>query len=166
MNILKIPFFIIPLAIVFTSCTQNDSKRLTSQDWEVEKVTVDMQEKYMREDTFLSSEIKSSYMGRIYKFKDNGTFTVIPAGKHFTGKWNFAKQDTSLLYHDIGFEGFNLLTMRSSENSTEETWMPIVGSSIFEKNPLKMMRERILVFLVPTPVEGAAVYLYLTSKTK
>ncbi|HTE24158.1 hypothetical protein [Flavitalea sp.] len=72
-------------------------------------------------------------------------------------KCNFGKTDTVLLYHDLAYEGYNLVVMRNPENSFEEVWMPVSGSSLFVDG-------KIQVVIIPAPVSGVTVELDLSGK--
>ncbi len=165
MSIFKIILIVMFSATLPTSCTQkSDTVRLTAKEWKVGTVTIGMKEKYIPEDTLLSGEIKKAFMGRVYKFNEDGSFAVASGEKSFNGKWNFGKTDTVLLWHDMGYEGINLIVLRSAENSHEEVWYPINGTSIFVNYTHETKDDMIQVSLVPTPIEGGTVNLYLSSK--
>lgn len=120
----------------------------------------------MREDTLLSAEIKRNFMGRVYKFKEDGSFAVTSGEKSFTGKWNFGKADTTLLWRDLGYEGINLIVVRSLESQfEEEVWYPTNGSSIFVNYTHKTKDDMIHVFIIPTLIEGGNLHLQLKKKS-
>ena len=160
MKLTKTIYITLIAVILSSSCSQSNTQRLAAKKWKVEKAFFEMKEKYMREDTLVTNDIKTDYSGRVYEFKTDGSFTVTATRKTISGKWNFEKDDTETLYHDMGTQQM-VVVMRSADKSFEEVWMPIAGKSIFVNYSDKAEDDRIDVVVMPAIVEGGNMYLYL-----
>lgn len=139
---------------------KNEKKRLAASKWVVEKVNVEMKDKYMQLDSMEAKAIRAPFLNRIYSFTEEGKFTISNSEKPVTGTWNLGKDDKDPLYHDLGTKQTTVV-MRSTDGTFEEMWMPIAGETIFVNYSETADKDYIDAVIVPSPVSGVIVYVYL-----
>ena len=115
------------LAIVLHACTAKSQNKLTAHSWKVEQAIFETKDSFFLK---FKKQEEASLEKMQYAFKDDGTFTVNNGERSMTGRWNFAKDDTAMLYRNIG-KTKEILVMRYAPMA-EEIWLPWEGqTSIF-----------------------------------
>jgi len=145
--------------ICLTACSPGKTKQLTATPWIVYDAILESPDKYQKVDTTLERIVETELKKRVYIFNEDGTYSINTGSKTLSGKWNFAKDDTAQLWHDMGAKS-TMVVMRSNDGR-EEVWTPWTNKSSVFVNYLD--EDIIQTVLVPSLEEGN-IYLTLHKK--